>query len=454
MAEDFSPQRHAGAHGPAAPPAASPAARGARQKWNPLAEIGRKSETDWDVASRMSTLSIQGESPAYETDGIAKYPKYKATVLYHLRDPVSESLQRALHAGSLQPPFEEMTVIRGKCVNRYVMQRHVVAAEDIRADFDFEAESVGCGAADTYYKANGFVLVRDPARALFHGCDPKATGFSSMTCDEIAAAQEKYVLNEPGNRINYERNVEGILRSALAGVEEVVIFDHTVRCDSLDDNDRIKEELSPQTDAGQQRLEANTDAVNTSCISGVRPPAAYAHGDYSVESAARRIDTEISGGNVSSGSSESQRRSLWREAVTDDHFWHILNVWRPLDYAAERTPLAFIHPESVDESRDWIMKPIQLPDRVGQLRGYLSPLEGADGMSESARNQHRWTFVPRVGTDEAWIFCNYDSRMGGVGHSANCTPWVGHSGLDVEGTRQSRPRRSIETRAMVRFRKS
>jgi len=171
-----------------------------------------------------------------------------------------------------------------------------------------------------------------------------------------------------------------------------------VRCDTADDMKRAEDLNAVPEDAEY------------------RPVALYAHVDYTEESARDKLSNVLS----------NEEFASW----TEGH-WGIVNMWRPLDLPVQRTPLAFIDPDSV-KPEDRLVKKLNLPGRTGKITGFLK------------RDYYRWVMVDKMETNRVWIFTQYDTGS---------IPWVPHSALDLPGTENAPPRRSIESRMCVRYHK-
>ncbi|MEM9190094.1 MAG: CmcJ/NvfI family oxidoreductase [Myxococcota bacterium] len=148
---------------------------------------------------------------------------------------------------------------------------------------------------------------------------------------------------------------------------------------------------------------------------GVRPPARHVHNDYTAASARRRL-SDILG---------EERADVWARGP-----YAIVNVWRPVEHPVERAPLAFALPSSVDAG-DWMDIEIVRPHRLAQITGLAhSP-------------QHRWVYWPAMTPSDVAIFRVFDSQ--------GRMP-VAHSAVDLAKTPlDARPRKSIESRTMLRF---
>lgn len=149
--------------------------------------------------------------------------------------------------------------------------------------------------------------------------------------------------------------------------------------------------------------------------SNVRAPAKHVHSDYSPESARTRLYDFLNENTAQQWEAEG---------------FGIVNVWRPIGHRVEQSPLCFIESTSV-EKKDWTAVNLIYPDRQGQVMGmYHNPT-------------HQWLYLPEMIPDEVVIFC-----------VANNTshPIIAHSAVDLTHTpNNARPRRSIETRVLVKF---
>ncbi len=141
-------------------------------------------------------------------------------------------------------------------------------------------------------------------------------------------------------------------------MEEVVIFDHTVRID---------------------------DEVSD------RKPARNVHSDYSSDGAQKRLVNLLG----------QERAQEW----TASHYAFI-NVWRPVGAEINSSPLGFIEPHSVDE-QDWILLDLIYPDRKGQILGL------------AANPAHQWIYRSKMTPEEVAFFNIYDNcGQAAIAHSA------------------------------------
>jgi len=150
-----------------------------------------------------------------------------------------------------------------------------------------------------------------------------------------------------------------------------------------------------------------------------RRPARHVHVDYTPPSAEKRLIDMLG-------------RDRAKEWLKDEGHFGIVNVWRPLDHPVERDPLGFIDPSTVTSDDSHIVR-IGHVGRVGMILGV------------EHRERHRWLVLDKMDPDMVWIFNQFDSKgLRGVPHSA----------VEVVGTDEgARPRRSIECRVLVRYKK-
>lgn len=214
--------------------------------------------------------------------------------------------------------------------------------------------------------------------------DPNRT-FSSEEIKDVEVMKE------------YEEGLMRIIRQENPNVAEIKIFDHTIRQDTADDMKRAEDLTKVPEDAR------------------FRPVALHVHGDYTKESAWEKLQDVLS----------TEEYEEWSK----EH-WGIVNIWRPMDYPVEKTPLAFIDPTSV-RSDDMVIKEIKIPGRVGHIKGFLN------------KPNYRWVMLDQMPPSKVWIFNQFDTQD---------LPWVPHSALEICGTpANARPRRSIESRLCVRY---
>lgn len=155
----------------------------------------------------------------------------------------------------------------------------------------------------------------------------------------------------------YEADIKSFLKSNL-DIEDVVIFDHTVRIDD--------------------------DASD-------RKPARNVHSDYSIAGAQQRL-IDLLGKELA---------AEWAAG-----HYAFINVWRPVEAEINSSPLGFILPSSVDE-KDWILLDLIYPDRRGQILG----------LAENPA--HEWVYRSRMTQHEAAFFNIFDNLgLPSIAHSA------------------------------------
>ncbi len=146
-----------------------------------------------------------------------------------------------------------------------------------------------------------------------------------------------------------------------------------------------------------------------------RKPARNVQSDYSPEGAEKRL-IDLLGAE---GASEWNR----------GHYAFV-NIWRPVENPINSAPLGFIRPSTV-RAEDWELIDLIYPDRRGHIMGLV------------ASDRHEWIYRSRMTPEEVVYFNIYDNRE---------LPSVGHSAIDmVEDASLSIPRKSIESRALIRY---
>jgi hypothetical protein len=147
-----------------------------------------------------------------------------------------------------------------------------------------------------------------------------------------------------------------------------------------------------------------------------RQPSTRVHVDYTVDSAPRRVRDFFG----------DEAEVLLRKRVA------FINVWRPVRWPAEDSPIALADARSV-EPGDLIPTDIVYADRQGEIYGTLyNPAQ-------------RWSYIPNMQLDEALLIKCYDSRP----DVARFTPHT--SFVDPNTPPDAPPRRSIEFRTIAFF---
>ena len=177
---------------------------------------------------------------------------------------------------------------------------------------------------------------------------------------------------------------------AATGASRVVVFDHTLRVRRSDIADRTP---------GMARL-----------------PVMRVHCDYTEISGPQRV-RDLMGDEA--------------EALLAKRFAFI-NVWRPIKGPVIDTPLAVCDAASTAPG-DMVASDMVYPDRKGEI---FVTTYSAD---------HRWSYFPRMRTDEAMLIKCYDSRRD-VARFAAHTAFV-----DPTTPPGAAPRESIEIRTVAFF---
>ena len=178
-------------------------------------------------------------------------------------------------------------------------------------------------------------------------------------------------------------------------------------------NQEIVDLLAQQIDAHEVIVFDHTLRIDT--VDAVRKPARNVHNDYSTQGANQRLIDLIG----------SERATEFQKGR-----FGFVNVWRPIERAITSSPLGFIHPRSI-EPKDWMTIELIYPDRKGQILGV------------GANPKHEWFYQSNMTPNEVVIFNIYDNRG---------QPHLAHSALDIANQPDnSPPRKSIETRTLVRY---
>lgn len=112
----------------------------------------------------------------------------------------------------------------------------------------------------------------------------------------------------------------------------------------------------------------------------------------------------------------------------------LINVWRPLK-PVERSPLALCDASTV--SRDDLF-PSEVVGGLGDARR-----RSLFGFNLAYNPAHRWTWLPHMKPDEAFVFRLYDSDPDAV-------QYTGHTAIEVPGTPAgAAPRESLEVRTIA-----
>jgi hypothetical protein len=109
----------------------------------------------------------------------------------------------------------------------------------------------------------------------------------------------------------------------------------------------------------------------------------------------------------------------------------IINLWRPIRGPLRDAPLAVCDAQTV-KPEQLIPSDLVYPNRVGET------------YSVTFDRQHRWFYIPEMGTDEVLLLKCYDSSTDGRARFAPHTAFT-----DPTTPADAPPRESIELRALV-----
>ncbi len=189
-------------------------------------------------------------------------------------------------------------------------------------------------------------------------------------------------------RAAYYPEVEALL-AAATGAQKVLAFDHNVR--------------SAARAAGGE--------------AGIRGPVPRTHNDFTARSGPERAAAELSA------------RGIDPLALAGRRF-AIVNLWRPIRRAVEKSPLALADARSIAPG-DWVACDLVYRDRIGETYALaFSPGQ-------------QWYWFPRLAPDEAMLIKGYDS-------AADVARFTPHSAFEDPAAPAGAPEReSIEVRALV-----
>jgi len=183
------------------------------------------------------------------------------------------------------------------------------------------------------------------------------TSFKYTSVGFVVSKTDVDVLRDHEWQSGYEIEIQQLLKTEL-DVEEVIVFDHTVRID---------DDLSD------------------------RKPARNVHSDYSSDGAQQRL-VDLLG---------QKHAAEWAAG-----HYAFINVWRPIEAEINSSPLGFIVPASVDE-KDWMLLDLIYPDRQGQILGL------------AANPAHEWIYQSKMTPREVAYFNIFDNRgRPSIAHSA------------------------------------
>ena len=203
---------------------------------------------------------------------------------------------------------------------------------------------------------------------------------------EKHASRLKDALDDAEVRRVYYPEMERLVLAAT-GAARVLVFDHNVRSGA-------------QATAGRR---------------GVSEPVRRVHNDYTVESAATRLQQLLP--------AEADALAARRYAF--------INAWRPLFGPVLDTPLAVCDARSID-ARDLVTIRLIYPDRVGENYNFTHS------------DRHRWYYFSQMQADEVLLLKCMDSPADGRAR------FTAHTAFDdPRAPRDARPRESIEIRTIA-----
>jgi hypothetical protein len=166
----------------------------------------------------------------------------------------------------------------------------------------------------------------------------------------------------------------------------------------------------------------------------VQAPSPRPHVDFSPENAEEFVRSRIPGSAGPGALGSAEVLALIRNAPR----WQVLGIWKPLK-TVERDPLVLIDSRSVPDSdycdlvRD---KTAKLMGR--EMKWVLSMLKHG-----SKEEQHRWHYLSDMKPEEVLVFKHFDSKR-------DIPAWrCAHTSIEIPGTENLPPRRSIDVRALV-----
>lgn len=214
-----------------------------------------------------------------------------------------------------------------------------------------------------------------------------------------------------GSETNYTLDVQGF--QAISSVPPTNDID-------WDSDASVKEKYYPNVEAlllqhlqGASRIHIFDHTIRRTAPDAPRTPVTRVHIDQTPASALGRVSLHLPAEDA---------KSLLKGRV------RIINVWRTLNGAVESFPLAFADSSSVPDSA-LVATELRYPNRTGETAG-VKRTEG-----------QKWLYWSGIDDDERLFLQCFDTEKGArVPHCAF---------LDPRSTEDSKPRESIEVRALV-----
>ena len=230
-------------------------------------------------------------------------------------------------------------------------------------------------------------------KVLVHDGRKKADNFTLDTEGFAFMREESGVVDfydDETVKKKYYPEMEQLLKE-VTGAHKVLIFDHTRRIDDPSSLERL----------------------------GARPPAAFVHNDFTVDSAIQRVIDLLP---------ETEAANALEKRFAS------INVWRPLKEPVETSQLAICEYRTIDNR-----------DLVVSERHYSNNRIGKIYNLKYNPNQ-KWYFFPQMRCDEIILLKCFDSLTDGTAR------WTAHGSFQNPNSKPgSAPRESIEVRSMVFF---
>lgn len=214
-----------------------------------------------------------------------------------------------------------------------------------------------------------------------------------------------------GSETDYSLDVHGF--QAISSVPSANDID-------WDSDASVKEKYYPNVEAvllqhlqGASRIHIFDHTIRRTAPNAARTPVTRVHIDQTPASALGRVSLHLP---------PEDAKALLKGRV------RIINVWRPLNGAVESFPLAFADSSSVPDYA-LVATELRYPNRTGETAG-VKRTEG-----------QKWLYWSGIDDDERLFLQCFDTEKGArVPHCAF---------LDPRSTDDSKPRESIEVRALV-----
>lgn len=239
-------------------------------------------------------------------------------------------------------------------------------------------------------------------------------GFELVANAECVLNGDEYYSNEKVVQEYYDE-CQRIVLDACPGATSVVAFDHNVRSKSGRESGR-------RTEGGSQ----------------VQGPASLVHGDYTADSAPRRLSQLAQPPKANDTNTKKEplvAQETVDRALESGGRYAFVNLWRPIR-PVETFPLACCDARTVKED-DLLVFAIHYSDRVGE--NYFARHD----------ERHRWSYYSSMTPDEALLIKQWESA---VDVADGVSRFALHSAfLDPASPADARDRESIEVRCVVLY---